>query len=163
MKETGSGGTAEVREYKTLFTESDYSGEDIFYADEERKVPFNGVVEDYDGGQLRWKFDVRDGFRTGKEWVYYETGELMEENETDHNTICGFAAEFYRNGVLKSAGTAIRNVFIESVFFDVSGEEISRETEKGKSPSCPFTAEEIEEYRKKYRLDDFIESIRKRS
>ena len=93
-----------------LFSETDrWTGENIFYEDAQLKKEYNGVVVDYFKGVLSWEFEVKDGYKTGIEKIYYDTGELMEENETDHNTVNGIAKEYYKSGKLKSASIVLRN------------------------------------------------------
>jgi len=41
---------------------------------------------------------------------YDETGELLTENETDHNTVKGLAKEYYKNGNIKYKSIVISNV-----------------------------------------------------
>lgn len=136
-----------------LFTETDLNtGEDIFYMDSSLEKPYSGIVVDYFKGVLNWEFEVQDGFRTGIERKYYDTGELMEENDTDHNTIDGVAKEFYKNGNIKSISIVIRNVFIDSISYDESGNKIN-ETFMNESNHSYFLLErKIDEYRKKYKI-----------
>lgn len=140
--------------YDELFTDTDVNtGEDIFYIDSDLKEPYTGVVVDYFKGVLSWEFEVQDGFRTGIERKYYDTGELMEENETNHNTIDGISKEFYKNGNIKSISIAIRNIFIDTISFDESGSIISKTSISDKDSSYYLVENKINEYREKYKLD----------
>ncbi len=142
--------------YDELFTDTDVNtGEDIFFIDSSLKKPYNGVVFDYFKGTLSWEFEVKDGFKTGIERKYYDTGELMEENETDHNTVNGVAKEFYRNGNIKSISVVIHNVFIDSIFYNESG-NIIRKTSISESDSSYWLVEnKMEEYREKYKIGNY--------
>lgn len=119
--------------YRALFLKDDIqTGEHIFYINEHTTIPFSGTIVDYNKGILIWEFEVKNGFKTGIEKVYYPTGELEEMNETAHNTIDGVAKEFYKNGQLKSQSIVIRNVFINTIQYKETGEiaeiwEISEE------------------------------------
>jgi len=137
-----------------LFTETDINtGENIYYTDSSLEKPYFGIVVDYFKGVLNWEFEVKDGFRTGMERKYYDTGELMEENDTDHNTIDGVSKEFYKNGNIKSISIVIRNVFIDSISYDESGNKIN-ETFMNESKHSYFLLErKIDEYRKKYKIE----------
>ncbi|WPC43910.1 hypothetical protein [Clostridium sp. JS66] len=103
-----------------LFTKTDINtGENIYYTDSSLEKPYSGIVVDYFKGVLNWKFEVQDGFMTGIGRVYYEdTGELMEESETDHNTVNGVAKEFFKNGNIKSISILIRNQPIDTIYYD---------------------------------------------
>ena len=143
------------KDIKELFYGDDLdTGESIYYEDEKLMLLFNGIVVDYFKGKLSWEFEVRDGYRTGIEKKYYETGELMEENETDHNTINGIAKEFYKNGKMSSQGIVIRNIFIDTIFYDEEGNVISKESIesiKEKIPGYSLVEKEIVAYREKYK------------
>ncbi len=135
-----------------LYTDTDvYTGENIFYLDSDLEKPYNGVVVDYFKGVLSWEFEVKDGFRTGIERKYYDTGELMEENMMDHNTIDGIAKEFYKNGNIKSISIVIRNVFIDTVCYDESGNMIGKTSMDESDISYSLIKNKIDEYRKKYK------------
>lgn len=139
--------------YNELFTDTDINtGEDIFYLDSNLEKPYTGIVVDYFRGLLSWEFEVQDGFRTGMERKYYDTGELMEENKTNHNTIDGVAKEFYKNGSIKSISIVIRNVFIDTIFYDESGNIIRKNYISEKDSSYYLVEKKIEEYREKYRI-----------
>ncbi|MGN6713338.1 hypothetical protein [Anaerocolumna jejuensis] len=142
--------------YDELFTDTDVNtGEDIFFIDSSLKKPYNGVVFDYFKGILSWEFEVKDGFKTGIERKYYDTGELMEENETDHNTVNGVAKEFYRNGNIKTISVVIHNVFIDSIFYNESGNMI-RKTSISESDSSYWLVEnKMEKYREKYKIGNY--------
>jgi len=140
--------------YDELYTESDINtGENIFYLDKELKVPYNGVVLDYFNGLLSWEFEVKEGFRTGMEKTYYDSGELMEENETDHNTINGLAKEFYKNGKLKTIAIVIRNVPIDTITYDELGNILKKVSINKNNSSYFLVASKITEYRKKYNIE----------
>jgi antitoxin component YwqK of YwqJK toxin-antitoxin module len=139
--------------FDDLFTDTDiHTGEDMFFVDSDLKIPYNGVVVDYFKGALSWEFDVQDGYRTGIEKKYYNTGELMEQNNTDHNTINGIAKEFYRNGQVKSVGIAIRNVYIDAIFYDEAGNVVEKTTVNENNKYYSLVAGEIDEYRSKYKI-----------
>ena len=137
-----------------LFTETDINtGEDIYYTDSSLEKPYSGIVVDYFKGVLNWEFEVKDGFRTGIERVYYDTGELMEESETDHNTVNGVAKEFYKNGNIKAISIVIRNQPIDTIYYDESGNKIN-ETHINESDHHYFSLKtKIDEYRKKYKIE----------
>lgn len=140
--------------YDELFTDDDLqTGENIFYEDEELKIPFNGTVIDYFKGNISWEFEVKDGFRTGIEKKYYDTGELMEINQVEHNTINGLAKEFYRNGNIKSQSIVIRNIFIDSIMYNKTGEIIKKVSIQKDDYSYELVADKIDQYRKKYKID----------
>ena len=142
--------------YDELFTDTDVNtGEDIFYVDSTLEKPYTGVVVDYFKGVLSWEFEVQDGFRTGIERKYYDTGELMEENETNHNTIDGMAKEFYKNGNIKSISIAIRNIFIDTISFDESGSIVSRTSMSDSDSSYCLVENKVGEYREKYKLEEW--------
>lgn len=139
--------------YDELFTDTDINtGEDIFYIDSELKNPYTGMVSDYFKGQLSWEFEVQEGYRTGIERKYYDTGQLMEENETNHNAVDGIAKEFYRNGNLKSISLVIRNVFIDTIFYDESGIMLRKTSLSEDDSSYCIIKDRIGEYREKYNL-----------
>ena len=81
--------------YNDLYTDTDINtGEDIFYIDSELKTPFTGVVVDFFKGILSWEFDVRNGYRNGKErktfvdTIYYnEAGNCICKDSIDKNDI----------------------------------------------------------------------------
>lgn len=140
--------------YSDLFVEDDiHTGEPIFYSDESKTVPFNGTIVDYNKGVLVWEFEVQDGFRTGIEKVYDSTGEIQEINETDHNTINGIAKEFYRNGQLKSQSIVIRNVPIDTIFYDETGSIMEIWEIGEEDPSYYVVRDRIAEYRNRYKLE----------
>ncbi|HEX9061673.1 MAG TPA: hypothetical protein VF941_15940 [Clostridia bacterium] len=140
--------------YDELFTDTDVNtGEDIFYTDSGLEEPYTGIVVDYFKGLLSWEFEVQDGFRTGIERKYYDTGELMEENETNHNTIDGVAKEFYKNGNIKSISIVIRNVFIDTIFYDESGNMIGKTSINESDISYSLVEKKIDEYRERYKID----------
>lgn len=108
--------------FEELYTKPDVAtGENIFYKDELLSIPFNGVVVDFFKGILSWEFEVQDGFKTGIEKTYYETGELEVENETDHNTVHGLAIEYYKSGKVKSKSIVIRNLFVDTIAYNEDG------------------------------------------
>ncbi len=146
-------------DYNELFTDTDVNtGEDMFFMDDRLEKPYSGLVVDYFKGTPSWEFEVKDGYRTGIERKFYDTGELMEENETDHNTINGMAKEFYKNGNIKSISIVIRNIFIDSTLYNESG-EIIRKTSISESNSSFFLVEKkIEKYREKYQIDNYIKN-----
>ena len=140
--------------YNDLYTDTDINtGEDIFYIDSELKIPFTGVVVDFFKGLLSWEFDVKDGYRNGMERKFYDSGELMEENEVTNNTIDGLAKEFYRNGKLKSMSIVIRNTFIDTVFYDEAGKYHHKNSINENDRSYFLIANKIDAYRNKYRLE----------
>lgn len=141
--------------YDELFTATDINtGEDIFYTDSGLKNPYTGMVVDYFKGQLSWEFEVQEGYRTGIERKYYDTGCLMEENETNYNTVDGIAKEFYKNGNVKSISLVIRNVFIDTIFYDESGIMLRKTSMSENDSSYFLVKDKIGEYRKKYNLCD---------
>lgn len=141
--------------YNELFTDTDVNtGEDIFYVDSSLEKPYSGIVVDYFKGLLSWEFEVQDGFRTGIERKYYDTGELMEENDTNHNTIDGVAKEFYKNGNIKSISIVIRNVFIDTIFYDESGNKINKTSINESNSSYFLVEKKIDEYRKIYKIEN---------
>lgn len=141
--------------YNELFTDTDVNtGEDIFYVDSSLEKPYSGIVVDYFKGLLSWEFEVKDGFRTGIERKYYDTGELMEENDTNHNTIDGVAKEFYKNGNIKSISIVIRNVFIDTIFYDESGNKINKTSINESNSSYFLVEKKIDEYRKIYKIEN---------
>lgn len=143
----------ETMNYDELFTDTDVkTGEDMFFSDINLKYPYNGKVVDYYKGVLSWEFEVHDGFRTGVERKYYDTGELMEENETEHNTIDGIAKEFYKNGNLKSISIVIRNIFIDTIFYDEKGDITTRDYINESDRSYFLVKDKIDSYRKKYKI-----------
>lgn len=140
--------------YSDLFVKDDiHTGEHTFYIDQNKTVPFNGVIVDYNNGVLVWEFEVQDGFRTGIERIYYPTGELQELNETDHNTINGVAKEFYKNGRLKSQSIVIRNVHIITITYDETGDILEKWEISEEDPSYNVVRDRIPEYRSRYKLD----------
>lgn len=140
--------------FDDLYTDADANtGEDIFYIDEELECPFSGIVEDYFKGVLSWEFEVKNGFRNGKERKFYDSGELMEENNVKYNTIDGVAREFYKNGKIKSISIVIRNTFIDTIFCDEEGRYLGRESIKEDDISYFLVADKIAEYREKYKLN----------
>lgn len=141
--------------YDDLYTDTDMNtGEDIFYIDSESKTPFIGVVVDFFKGLLSWEFDVRGGYKNGKERKFYDSGELMEENDVKNNTIDGLAKEFYRNGKLKSISIVIRNTFIDTIYYDETGKYLDKNTINESDRSYFLIANKIDAYRNKYRLEN---------
>jgi len=137
-----------------LYTDTDVNtGENIFYLDSSFKKPYNGIVVDYFKGLLSWEFEVKDGFRTGIERMYYDTGELMDENMTDHNTVDGIAKEFYKNGNIKSISIVIRNVFIDTILYDESGNKTGKSSINERDISYSLVKNKIDEYRRKYSIE----------
>lgn len=144
----------EKMNYSDLFVEDDiHTGEHIFYSDKNKTVPFNGTVVDYNKGVLVWEFEVHDGFKTGIERVYYPTGELQEINETDHNTTNGIAKEFYRKGQLRSQSIVIRNVHINTIFYDETGDIAEIWEISGEDPGYYVVRDRLAEYRSRYKLE----------
>ena len=142
-----------------LYTLMDYgTGEDIYYIDNIRTIPFNGIIVDYFNGVLSWEFEVKDGYRTGIERTYYdETGELMEENETDHNTVNGLAKEYYKNGNIKYKSIVIRNTTIDSIMYDEEGNIIRKKTMSENDHGYFRLKNKIDEYRERYKLEMKVE------
>jgi len=142
-----------------LYTLMDYAtGEDIFYVDNIKTIPFNGIALDYFKGVLSWEFEVKDGYRTGIERTYYdETGELKEENETDHNTVNGLAKEYYKNGNIKCKSIVIHNAFIDSIRYDEEGNIITKKIMSENENICHIDKNEINEYREKYKSEMQVE------
>lgn len=140
--------------YDDLYTDTDINtGEDIFYIDSELKIPFNGVVVDFFKGVLSWEFDVRNGYRHGKERKFYDSGELMEENDVKNNTVDGVAKEFYKNGKMKSISIVIRNAFVDTIYYDEEGNYIGKDSINENDIGYFLIANKIDEYRNKYRLE----------
>ena len=136
-----------------LYTKPDVTtGENIFYEDELLLIPFSGVVVDFFKGILSWEFEVQDGFKTGIEKTYYETGELEAENETDHNTVHGLSIEYYKSGKVKSKSIVIRNLFVDTVAYNEDGTVSNTKKMAEEDPDYPLVKEIIEEYRAKYRI-----------
>lgn len=139
--------------FDELYTKPDVvTGESIFYEDESLSIPFNGVVVDFFKGILSWEFEVQDGFKTGTEKTYYETGELEVENETDHNTVNGLAVEYYKSGQIKSKSIVIRNLFVDTVTYNEDGTVFSTKKMTEDNPDYSLVKEIIEEYRAKYKI-----------
>ena len=140
--------------YNDLYTDTDINtGEDIFYIDSELKTPFTGVVVDFFKGILSWEFDVRNGYRNGKERKFYDSGELMEENDVKNNTIDGLAKEFYKNGKIKSISIVIRNTFVDTIYYNEAGNCICKDSIDKNDIGHFLIANKINEYRNKYRLE----------
>lgn len=138
-----------------LYTDTDVNtGENIYYWDSSLEKPYNGVVVDHFKGVLSWEFEVKDGFKTGIERKYYDTGELREENMTDHNTIDGIATEFYKNGNIKSISIVIRNVFIDTISYDELGNKVGKTSIAESDISYSLIKDKIDEYREKYHIDN---------
>lgn len=136
-----------------LFTTTDINtGEDIYYVDKELRQPFNGHVVDCSKGIISWEFDVKDGYRTGKEKMYYDTGELMVENDMDHNTVNGVSKEFFKDGKIKSIGVAIRNVFIDLIVYNELGDVVDKKSIDKNSMHYSLVEDEIQDYRDKYMI-----------
>ena len=95
---------------------------------------------------------MQDGFKTGIEKTYYETGELEEENETDHNTVHGLSIEYYKSGKVKSKSIVIRNLFVDTVAYNEDGTVSSTKKMAEGDPDYPLVKEIIEEFRAKYRI-----------
>ena len=143
-----------IMHYDELYTDTDVNtGEDIFFSDTSLEQPYTGNVVDYYKGMLSWEFEALDGFRTGIERKYYDTGELMEENETEHNTINGLAKEFYKNGNLKSISIVIRNIFIDSIFYDEEGNTVNIKHMNDSDMSYFLVKDKVTFYREKYKID----------
>ena len=106
------------------------TGGDIFYEDELLSIPFSGVVVDFFKGILSWEFEVQDGFKSGIEKTYYETGELEVENETDHNTVHGLSIEYYKSGKVKSKSIVTRNLFVDTVTYNEDGTVFSTKNDR---------------------------------
>lgn len=139
--------------FEELYTKPDVAtGENTFYEDKLLSTPFNGVVVDFFKGILSWEFEVQDGFKTGIEKTYYETGELEIENETDHNTVHGLAIEYYKSGKVKSKSIVIRNLFVDTIAYNEDGTVFSTKKMTEDSPDYPLVKEIIEEYRTKYKI-----------
>lgn len=137
-----------------LFVEDDINtGEHIYFFDKDKKNPFNGLVVDYFNGTLSWEFEVKNGFRTGIEKVYYPTGELAELNQTDHNTTNGIAKEYHKNGNLKSQSIVIRNVHINIISYDETGNILDVWEISENDPSYNVVCDKIPEYRNLYKLE----------
>lgn len=145
--------------YDDLYTDTDTdTGEDIFYLDEALLSPFTGKVVDYFHNVLSWEFEVQDGFRTGIERKYYDdTGELMEENETNHNTLDGLVKEFYKCGNLKSQAMVIRNIFIYTIFYDEKQGVHKTETISESDIHYQLVKEHIKSYEERYQ--DFMKQF----
>lgn len=137
-----------------LFSQPDlHTGGDIYYLDNSCKTPFTGIVMDYFKGKLSWEFEVTDGYQQGKERVYYDdTGELMTENDMDHNTICGLQKVFYKSGKIKSKSIALRNLHVDIITYDEDGNIINRQTISEDDPIFGSRIDwaKIAEYRTKY-------------
>ena len=143
-----------IKNYDDLFVEDDIStGEHILFIDKDKKYPFNGLVVDYFNDKLSWEFEVKNGFKTGIEKVYYPTGELAELNQTDHNTINGIAKEYHRNGKLKSQSIVIRNVHINVISYDDIGGILEEWEISETDPSYNIVCDKILEYRRNFKLE----------
>jgi hypothetical protein len=140
-----------------LFSEYDTdTGQHIFFLDEELAIPFTGIVVDYFKGKLSWEFETKDGYRHGKEKKYYDdTGELMEENDMEQNTICGIQKEFYRSGKIKSKSIVLRNLHIETILYDEDGNIIERDSIDKDNPPIGYYLDwdMIDEYQARYSLE----------
>lgn len=122
--------------FNELFTDYDTrSGADVFYIDQELQQPFTGIVEEYFNGKLQCEYDVENGSKNGKEKEFYDTGALMLERDIKNNLVDGVAKEFYENGRLKSISIVIRNVFIDTIFFDETGRFLRKKTIDKSHPS----------------------------
>lgn len=144
--------------YEELYTDIDSAtGEDIFFLDRDLNQPYNGVVEEYFNGKLSWTFDVKDGYRNGKEKRFYDdTGKLMEVNDIVKNTVTGVSKEYYQSGKLKSVGLAINNIFIDSIHFDESGKVVERSCIQEDNFAYGLVKDRIPQFRERYHIESYI-------
>ena len=63
--------------FEELYLKGDpISGESDYYIDKNLTIPYDGTVIDKDGDIIIWKFEVRNGKRTGLEYIYYSNGKI---------------------------------------------------------------------------------------
>ena len=143
--------------FKDLYISDDsLVGGDIYYFDEALTMPFTGVVVDYYKGKLSWECEIKDGFRHGKERIYYDgTGELQEENDVENNTICGIQKEFYKSGKIKSKSIVLHNMHIDIISYDEDGSITKRYSINKENPPIGYHLDwdKIAEFRKRYSLE----------
>ena len=70
------------------------------------QTPFTGTVVDYhDNGQLKWKWNYRDGKQDGLEESYYDNGQVRSKGTYKDGKKDGFRESYYDSGQLRSKGT----------------------------------------------------------
>ena len=137
-----------------LFTGHDHiTGQHIYYQDEEGTKPYNGVIFEYFEGLLSSESEVKDGYITGIEKIYYSyTGELKAIYEMNFNTINGIAKEFYKNGKIKNHSVVINNLHIYAISYDEEGNTTEIFEMQPDDTDDNRIKELIPIYREKYKL-----------
>lgn len=91
------------------------SGESDYYIDKDLTIPYSGIVIDEINGIIVWKFDVKNGKRTGLEYLYSSDGKIEQINECRGNVMLGVSKEFDEEGNVKSSSVVYNNYHIRVI------------------------------------------------
>ena len=102
--------------FEELYSKGDHiSGESDSYIDKNLTIPYDGTVINKDGDIIIWKFEVRNGKRTGLEYIYYSNGKIEQINECRGNLTFGVSKEFDQNGNLRSVSIVWNNGYLRTI------------------------------------------------